>query len=70
MNSILIKNGHVVDPKNNIDEKLDVLIEDGLIVRVDKNIDAEADRVIEAENRIVAPGLVDLHVHFREPCYE
>lgn len=70
MNSILIKNGHVVDPKNNIDEKLDVLIEDGLIVRVDKNIDAEADRVIEAENRIVAPGLVDLHVHFREPGYE
>lgn len=70
MNSILIKNGHVVDPKNNIDEKLDVLIEDGLIVRVDKSIDAEADRVIEAENRIVAPGFVDLHVHFREPGYE
>lgn len=70
MNSILIKNGHVVDPKNNIDEKRDILITDGIIAKVGNNIEAESAQVIDAQGKIVAPGLIDLHVHFREPGYE
>ena len=70
-NWILIKNGHVVDPANNIDEKLDILIKDGIISEVGKDIQTNPFvTVIDAEGKIVAPGLIDLHVHFREPGYE
>lgn len=68
--SILIKGGRVVDPKNGVDEILDVLIECGKVSRIDKNITSNTDQVIDARGKIVAPGLVDLHVHFREPGYE
>ncbi len=68
--SLLIQNGWVVDPKNNIDGKMDILIEDGVIKEVAPSINATADQVINAEGKTVAPGLVDLHVHFREPGLE
>ncbi len=68
--SILIKGGRVVDPKNNIDKILDVLVKDGRIAKVAADIDEKADRVIDAGGKVVAPGLIDLHVHFREPGYE
>ncbi len=68
--SLLIQNGWVVDPKNNIDGKMDILIENGVIKEVAPSIDATADQVINAEGKTVAPGLVDLHVHFREPGLE
>ncbi len=67
---ILIQKGRVIDPKNKIDEKLDLLIEDGVIKEVAPSIDADADQMIDASGKIVAPGLVDLHVHFREPGLE
>lgn len=67
---ILIKNGLVVDPKNNINEKLDVLIKDGIISKVGKDVKADGAEIIDAEGKVVAPGLIDLHVHFREPGYE
>lgn len=70
MSSILIKGGHVVDPANNIDKTLDVFVKDGVICAVGENIAEAADEVIDAGGLTVAPGLIDLHVHFREPGYE
>ncbi len=67
---ILIKNGHVVDPANNIDEILDIFTSDGKILKVAKDIDDKADRVIDASGKYVVPGLVDMHVHLREPGFE
>ena len=67
---ILIKGGHVVDPANKIDEVMDILVEDAKISRVSKNIKAEVDKIIEAQGKIVLPGIVDMHVHLREPGRE
>jgi len=67
---ILIKNGHIIDPGNNVDKISDILTENGKISRVEKNIKAEADNIIDAAGKIVMPGLVDMHVHLREPGRE
>lgn len=67
---ILIKNGHVVDPLNGIDKKCDVLINGDKIEKVAPNLGEDADRVIDAEGKYVVPGLVDMHVHLREPGQE
>ena len=64
---ILIQNGHVVDPLTGVDEVCDVLVRDTDIEKVEKNLQAEADRVIDASGCYVMPGLIDLHVHFRDP---
>jgi dihydroorotase len=62
--SIVIKGGHVIDPKNNIDAIMDVAISDGKIVGVAKNIDTKnAAQVIDAAGLYVSPGLVDIHTH-------
>ena len=63
---LLIKNGRVVDPANGIDKKCDVLIVDGMISQVGR-VDKPAEKVIDAAGKLVAPGLIDMHVHFREP---
>ncbi|MFH0917986.1 MAG: dihydroorotase [Candidatus Omnitrophota bacterium] len=68
--SILIKNGRVVDPANKIDAVLDIFIQDNKISRVDKDIRTSAKTVIDASNKIVMPGIVDMHVHLREPGRE
>lgn len=70
MSSILIKNGRLVDPKNNVDSVKDVLVIDGKVAKIDDNINDSADNVINVEGLAVMPGLIDLHVHFREPGYE
>ncbi len=67
---MLIKNGRVIDPANKIDQILDILVEDARIFRVAKEIKVKADTVIEAKGKIVMPGLVDMHVHLREPGRE
>lgn len=67
---IAIKNGRVIDPTNNIDECLDVLIENTKISRVAKNLNEPSAQVIDASGKIVMPGLVDMHVHLREPGRE
>jgi dihydroorotase len=69
---ILIKKGRVVDPGNGRDEILDIFINTGIIEKVDKNIREKGDNVhiIDASGLIVAPGLIDVHVHLREPGYE
>jgi len=63
---LLIKNGRVIDPANGIDKKCDVLIVDGMISQVGR-VDKPAEKVIDAAGKLVAPGLIDMHVHFREP---
>ncbi|MFI3171865.1 MAG: dihydroorotase [Eubacteriales bacterium] len=67
---LIIKNGRVVDPKTGLDEVLDIKIEKGLIVGFGKYDDVEGNaEVIDATGKIVAPGLVDVHVHFRDPGF-
>jgi len=68
--SILIKNGRVVDPGNNISDVMDVLVENHAISKVAKSIKADSATTIDATNKIVLPGLVDMHVHLREPGRE
>jgi dihydroorotase len=61
---IVIKGGHVIDPKNNIDGVRDIAIADGKIARVSDNINAnEGKKVIDARNLYVTPGIIDMHVH-------
>jgi dihydroorotase len=68
---LLLKSGRVVDPANQRDGAFDVLIEDGVIARVGKDLPADGAAVMEiAPGWIVAPGLIDIHVHLREPGQE
>lgn len=69
MKAILIRNGHLIDPASGIDAARDLLLADGKITAVDapgkiKSADAE---ILDAKGLVVAPGLVDIHVHLREP---
>ena len=66
MAELLIKNGRVIDPANGIDKVCDVLIADEKFVEVGK-INKQVKNVIDATGKIVTPGLIDIHVHFREP---
>jgi len=70
MKKILIKNGLVIDPANNIEEKLDILISDEKIEKVAKNIADKDAKIIDASDKVVMPGFIDMHVHFREPGFE
>ena len=69
---ILIRNGHVIDPANGIDEVTDIFIENGIISEVGKDSDLKGVEmeIIDAAGKIVAPDLVDMHVHLREPGQE
>ena len=62
--SIVIKDGHVIDPKNNINAVMDIAIADGKIVSVARNIDTRnATQVVNAKGLYVTPGLIDIHTH-------
>ena len=62
--SIVIKDGHVIDPKNNIDGVMDVAISDGKIAMVAKNIDAKQGvQVVNAKGMYIIPGIIDIHSH-------
>jgi dihydroorotase len=70
VNSLLLAGGRVIDPANNFDAVADVLILNGKISAVGRNLPAKAPKEItrfDASGKIVSPGLIDLHVHFREP---
>lgn len=69
MTDILIKNGRVIDPANKIDEVCDVWIADGKVAGVGK-FSGKAAQTIDAKGLIVCPGLIDMHVHLREPGEE
>ncbi len=64
MYELLIKYGRVIDPTQNMDDKLDIAINEGKIAKVAKDIAAqESERVVDARGKIVTPGLIDLHCH-------
>src|SRR4249920_21625 len=67
----ILKGGRVIDPANGRNGEFDVLIENGVIARIGKNLPVEGADVFEIRHGwIVAPGLVDIHVHLREPGQE
>ena len=66
----LIKGAHVVDPQVNLDDICDTLIEGTKIVRVAQDIEAPGAEVIDGTDKYLIPGLVDMHVHFRDPGFE
>ena len=71
--NLWIKNGHVLDPANHLDEVCDVYVKEGKVACVGSlSSDKIPDEctVIDAEGKYVMPGLVDLHVHLREPGFE
>ena len=68
---LLIKGGRVVDPSQGVDEESDLLIEEGRVARRERSIaPREGDEVLDAAGLVVAPGFIDMHVHFREPGQE
>ena len=64
---LLIKNGDVIDPLLNTIRKQDILAENGLIVALGELLEAEDAQMVDASGLMVAPGLIDMHVHFRDP---
>lgn len=69
---ILIKGGRVIDPETNLDQTADILIENGKISKIGKIQDSRLknSKVINVKGKIVVPGLIDMHVHLREPGHE
>jgi len=60
---LLIKNGHLIDPKNDIDGPMEVAVKDGKLLRVAKNISGEAAIEIDAQGMFITPGIIDMHTH-------
>ncbi|MER3375157.1 MAG: amidohydrolase/deacetylase family metallohydrolase [Allomuricauda sp.] len=61
---VLLKGGHLIDPKNNIDQQMDLGIKDGIVVKVEKGLSVKsASKTIDVSGLYVAPGLIDMHVH-------
>ncbi|HEX2223881.1 MAG TPA: dihydroorotase, partial [Thermoanaerobaculia bacterium] len=75
-NSLLIRGGRVIDPSQNLNAELDVLVENGTVARIESGIrlgkgkKGEEVETIEAAGLVVCPGLIDIHVHLREPGQE
>jgi dihydroorotase len=71
MRPLLLRGGRVIDPSRNADDVADVLLEDGRIAAVGRNVGTpDGAEVLDVQGRVVAPGLVDVHVHLREPGQE
>src|SRR5690242_3240990 len=70
MSRLLIKNGRIIDPANQVDRTADLAIEDGVVREIAPGIDATGAEVFDASGLIVAPGFIDIHVHLREPGFE
>lgn len=66
---ILIKNGRVLDPETGFDKVTDLVLSDGKIKSIGKAEEIDYDQIIDAEGMTVAPGLIDVHVHFRDPGF-
>ncbi len=68
--NILIKNGRVIDPESGTDDTLDILIAGGTIADIKPRIEGHSGPVIDASRLVVVPGLIDMHVHLREPGFK
>ena len=66
----LLKNGHVVDYKNNLDDIYDILIKDERIAKIAKELNEKVDKEIDCTGLYIIPGMIDMHCHLREPGYE
>lgn len=69
MSSILIKNAYIVNPADSFEGESDILVKDGFIAQIGKNISVAADETIDAAGLVAAPGLIDVHSHFRDPGF-
>ena len=67
---LLIRGGRVVDPAQGVDDRFDLLIQDGKILRLGRDLAAPDAQILNAGGLTAAPGLVDIHVHLREPGFE
>ena len=67
--NLIIKNAHVVDPANKLDETLDVHVKNGRLVKWGKGLKSEGAETLDAKGLYLLPGLVDIHVHFRDPGF-
>lgn len=67
---ILLKGGRVIDPSQGLDQVLDVLLEDGQIRTLGRGLSTQGAKVIDCQGLLVTPGLIDMHVHLREPGEE
>ncbi|MEW6189105.1 MAG: dihydroorotase [Actinomycetota bacterium] len=70
MSKVLIRGGRVIDPANEVDATFDILVENGRIMSIAENLAVKNAEIIEARDMIVTPGLIDIHVHLREPGRE
>lgn len=70
MSSLLIQNGTIIDPTQSLEAKRDLLLRDGLVAAIGDSLQADDAEIFDASGCVVAPGFVDLHVHFREPGFE
>lgn len=66
---MIIKHGLVMDPASGLSEHIDILVKDGKIVKIAPEITDDAEEILEARGLIVGPGLLDTHVHFRDPGF-
>lgn len=66
----MLKGGRVINPEKNFDEICDVLVEDGKIAAIGGNLSSEGAEVFDAAGMVVTPGLIDMHIHLREPGQE
>lgn len=66
---ILIKNGRVMDPETGFDKVTDLVLSGGKIKSIGDTETADFEQIIDAEGMVVAPGLIDVHVHFRDPGF-
>ncbi|MGA1196117.1 MAG: amidohydrolase family protein, partial [Candidatus Latescibacterota bacterium] len=69
MPNILLKNGRIIDPANNRDEISDILIQNNRIALIAHNIPPTDAQVIDVTGKLVTPGLIDMHVHLRDPGF-
>jgi dihydroorotase len=70
MSRLVVKNGRVIDPAQNLDQVCDVAVEDGVIREIAAGISPHGSEIFDASGLIVAPGFIDMHVHLREPGFE
>ncbi len=67
MNKLLLKNFHLIDPSENLNDVSDLLIEDGIIKQISPSIDLSDVKIIDGNKNLLLPGLIDFHVHYRDP---